>query len=308
MYCCIIFLSNLCNIYLYTNTLDYQKLWVPQNTQAEVEQEQYLTYFPPTSRFENVIATSKNTDNSNILTKDHLLDVMNMHESIQFGVATYDNEEYTLTDLCTFSGGACVDPTNNDVCNCLVVSVLKMWNYNVTTLEDDTDVMSTLNNYGTREDLEGVLGAPVFDNNGQLVSAEAISISYFLKDRSTVENGNTVDPINEAWEENVFLKTVSGNFEKLYLAYLSSRSFSGKVVMICIDLLLGGITEFRFLILCFFCFTCVSSDEFGAEITGDLLYVQVSYIVALLFLGATLGNKICGRGSRWAMSMATLIM
>jgi len=252
-----------------------EKLWVPQDTQAEQEQEQFLSYFPPTSRFNNVIATSSD-DNANVLTKDHLVDVMTMHEAIETGVSTYENEQYTFPDLCTPAGGSCTtyDPTN-PICNCLVVSILKMWNYDLSILEADDDVLATLNNYGTKEDLEGVLGAPVFDANGQLVSAEAISISYFLKDRSSVENGNTVDPINEAWEENVFLKTVQGPFANLNLAYLSSRSFN---------------------------------DEFGAEITGDLLYVQVSYIVALLFLGATLGSRICGRGSRWAMSMSTLIL
>ena len=36
--------------------------------------------------------------------------------------------------------------------------------------------------------------------------------------------------------------------------------------------------------------------------------MQVSYIAALLFLGATLGTKIFGRGSRWAMANATLVL
>lgn len=39
-----------------------------------------------------------------------------------------------------------------------------------------------------------------------------------------------------------------------------------------------------------------------------MVYVQISYLVAFLFLGATLGTAICGRGSRWAMSMSTLVL
>ena len=49
-------------------------------------------------------------------------------------------------------------------------------------------------------------------------------------------------------------------------------------------------------------------DEFGGEIQGDLVFVQVSYVIALIFLGATLGSRLCGRGSRWAMAMATLVL
>ena len=39
------------------------------------------------------------------------------------------------------------------------------------------------------------------------------------------------------------------------------------------------------------------------------MFVQVSYVVAFLFLGATLGSKIiCGTGSRWAMSGAAVVL
>jgi predicted RND superfamily exporter protein len=150
-----------------------------------------------------------------------------------------------------------------------------MWNYDLDTFEADTDILETLNNYGSRETLEGVLGGAKFNpTTGKLVSAEALSISYFLKDRSQVENGASVDPINEAWEESVFLETVQ-NEPMLDTAYLSSRSFS---------------------------------DEFGGEISGDVLLVNISYIVAFAFLGATLGTKLCGRGSRWAMAFSTLVL
>lgn len=204
---------------------------------------------------------------------------MKMHQSIQDGESEYEGEAYSFSDLCTLAGGSCADPrAGNPACGCLLASVLKVWNYDLATLEADDDVLATLNGYGTREDLEGVLGAPAFDPvTGELISAEAISVSYFLRDRSEVENGSTVDPVNEAWEESVFLKTVKDGdqFPTLDLAYLSSRSFS---------------------------------DEFGGEISGDLVYVQVSYVVAFVFLGATLGSKLCGRGSRWAMSLATLVL
>lgn len=157
---------------------------------------------------------------------------MNMHEMIESGVSEYENEKWTFTDLCSpLPNIACaIYDTTNPMCNCQAISILRMWNYDMERLQADNDVMATLNEYGSRTDLEGVLGAPVFDSSNQLVSAEAINLSYFLKDRSYVESGNTVDPINEAWEESVFLKTVKGDFAKLNLAYLSTRSFSGKPV------------------------------------------------------------------------------
>jgi len=253
-----------------------EKLWVPQNTIAEEEQNRFLSYFPPTSRFQNVIASAKES-NANMLTKSHLMDVMMMHTSIENGKSTYEDEVYTFTDLCTNAGGTCAQPYQSDdaICTCLALSVLKMWNYDLALLQADDDVLATLQNYGSREDLEGVLGLPVFDSSDNLVSAEAISLSYFLEDRSSVENGNTVDYVNEAWEDSVFLETVKGDFADMNLAFLSSRSFG---------------------------------DEFGGEITGDLVYVNVSYLVAVLFLGATLGTAICGRGSRWAMSLSTLVL
>ena len=163
------------------------------------------------------------------------------------------------------------------ICNCLVISILKMWNYDTNKLESDDDVLSTLNNYGSKEDLEGVLGNPIFDGD-TLVSAEAISLSYFLEDRAVVENGNEVDPINEEWEGSVFLENVESAGEErnaIEVAYFSTRSFD---------------------------------DEFGGEIQGDLVYVQVSYIVAFIFLGATMGSRLCGRGSRWSMSFSALML
>ena len=171
------------------------------------------------------------TDVGNVLSKDHLLDAMRMHEDIQNGESIYEGTTSQFKDLCAPGGGSCATyDANNPICNCLVVSVLKMWNYDLETLEADTDVLGTLSKYGTKEDLEDVLGVATFDSStGNLVSAEALSISYFLKDQSYVENGNLVDPVNEEWEGSVFLKTVQeGAFPTLTLAYLSTRSFSGE--------------------------------------------------------------------------------
>lgn len=242
-----------------------EELWVPQDTIAETEEAVYREHFPPSARINQVIISA--SDKGNVLTQASLLEAMQLHADIEAGVSTYEDEEYMLTTLCVRAGGTCVDPSAGPICSCLVNSVLKQWNYDIETLQNDTDVLATLNAYGSEDDLKGVLGNPVFED-GSLVSAEAFSLSYFLESRLVEENGNAEDPINEQWELDVFLETVedSDAYDGLEMDYFSSRSFG---------------------------------DEFGGAISGDLLYVQVSYVVAFIFLGATLGRFRCGPGSRW---------
>jgi hypothetical protein len=107
------------------------------------------------------------------------------------------------------------------------VSVLKVWNYNRTALEIDQDVLATLNTYGSREDLEAVLGGAQFDDNdNSLKSAQALVLNYFLEDRAIDENGERRDPINEGWEEQVFLETAESPPPGLAVDYFAGRSFA----------------------------------------------------------------------------------
>lgn len=257
-----------------------EQLWVPQDTRAEQEEMTYLQYYPSTSRISTMILSSSSGDN-NVLTQAALEEALALQETIHTTKSFVEGNEtvtYTLTDLCTKSGGSCATSFEG-VCGCLMSGIFKVWNYDLATLQNDTDFLTTLKGYGSRQDLEAVLGAPVFDENDQLVSAEAFTVTYFLDDRAVVEDGSETDPINEAWEEMAFLNVVEAAQDKdervVDVAYFATRSFS---------------------------------DEFGEAIGGDLTLVQVSYLVTFLFLGATLGKIRCGPGSRWSMSIAAVIM
>ena len=252
-----------------------EELWVPQDTIAERETEQYEEVFPPTARFNTMIVQSA-SEGSNILTQAKLEEAMRMHQEIQTRQATVEGENFDLVELCAPSGGTCASAMGG-VCQCLITSILRQWNYNLTTLQNDENFLDTLNQYGSRADLEAVLGKPIFGESGQIVSAEAFSLSYFLEDRSVVKDGTEEDVINEGWEKDVFLDVVESVpevYSVLSVDYFSARSFS---------------------------------DEFGDAIGGDLTLVQVSYAVAFLFLGATLGKIKCGTGSRWTMALAALV-
>eukprot|EP00526_Cylindrotheca_closterium_P001359 CAMPEP_0113628114 /NCGR_PEP_ID=MMETSP0017_2-20120614/14568_1 /TAXON_ID=2856 /ORGANISM="Cylindrotheca closterium" /LENGTH=897 /DNA_ID=CAMNT_0000538409 /DNA_START=59 /DNA_END=2752 /DNA_ORIENTATION=- /assembly_acc=CAM_ASM_000147 len=252
-----------------------QKLWVPQDTLAQDETERYQNYFASNARFNSVILSAGS--GGNVLTKESLVQAMEMHKEIETKVSLVEDKNYTLTDLCVKAGGSCASGFQG-VCLCLVNSILKQWNYDVELLNSDTDFMTTLTNYGSKESLEAVLGNPTFDDNGNIVSAEAFTITYFLESNMEVVNGREEDPINEGWEETVFLSVAEGvdsKYSNINSDYISSRSFS---------------------------------DEFGGAITGDLLLVQISYVVAFLYLGANMGNVKCGTGSRWTMAFSALMV
>ena len=258
-----------------------EKLWVPQNTIAEQETEDYQDYYPTSSRFNSLLVQSGGKSTSkNVLQKEKLEQAMKLHLEIETRKATVEREDYDFLSLCTVASGSCVSKFDG-VCACLVDSILKLWNYDLDTLQNDSDIMATINQYGTMDDLQAVLGNPIFDEDtGELVSAEAFSISYFLESQSEVVNGNSVDPINEGWEADVFLDSAelsgeSDDYDLLEVDYISSRSFD---------------------------------DEFGGAIEGDLFLVQISYIVAFLFLAANMGNIRCGTGSRWTMALSALLV
>eukprot|EP00978_Attheya_sp_CCMP212_P025083 scaffold80008_cov47-Attheya_sp.AAC.5 len=254
-----------------------EELWVPQGTKAQVEETAYLSFFPRTARFNTMIVRPDSTG-PNILDKTYLEQIMMMHKEIETRLSKTDEIEYDFLDLCVKTGGTCASSVEG-VCGCLVSSILRQWNYDLATLQADASIIETVNSYGSRADLEAILGNAVFDENDQIVSAEALSLSYFLADRSIIENGGDTDPINEAWEEEVFLNVIEDvaptSFPSIEMDYLSSRSFN---------------------------------DEFGGAISGDLLFVQVSYFISFLFLGATLGKLKCGTGSRWTMALGALFM
>jgi hypothetical protein len=60
-------------------------------------------------------------------------------------------------------GAACAAYSPSPICSCIEVLALEMRNYDLATLQADDDVMGTLNRYGSRGDLEGVLGKPAFE-------------------------------------------------------------------------------------------------------------------------------------------------
>jgi FK506-binding protein 1 len=163
----------------------------------------------------------------------------------------------------------------NTICNCVANGILSVWDYDLQLLEDDDDIMATINEkYGSRDDLDAVLGNPIFDENDVLISADAIKVTYFLKDRSYVIKGETMDPINEQWEEDVFLYNTNNandnttTYPTIKVDYFSSRSIK---------------------------------DEFGGRLADDIRFVIVSYFVAFLFVATTIGSRLqCnGPGSRW---------
>jgi len=250
------------------------KLWVPQNTQAEKDAFIYRQYFDSNVRFNTMTVQPKNSG-ENVLSKELLLVAMDMHYAIQTGNSTTDGETNTLTSLCVNGNSCRSSGPRGDICPCLVDSILSQWNYDRSILEADEDYMSTLNTADEKK-LAAILGLPTFDN-GNVIAAEAFKISYFLADRLEIIDNAESDPINDAWEEQVFLETarsVPTAYSQLKVDYFAARSFN---------------------------------DEFGNAITGDLALVQISYVMAFLFLGATMGRIVCGTGSRWTMALAAMV-
>lgn len=247
------------------------KLWVPQDTQGQDDKKLYESFFQG-SRMQFALLEAKDSDT--MLDKSLLQDAMTIYEQIHALSVAVDGEVESLSTLCI------KDYRNGDPC--LVSSVLENWMYNSTILNaenNDTTVLTTINAANEEEDLKNVLGH-MQTNNGDITSAQAAIIFFFIEDNKEVVNGEYVDPQAEDWEE-------------AYLDFLEDPSRYG----------------FSFPDINIYRFARRSvGDEFGDAIQGDISLLLIAYMVLLVYVALNLGKtgQKCVR-MRASLSIIVLI-
>ena len=156
---------------------------------------------------------------------------------------------------------------------CFITSVLQYWDYDATTLANDADVQATLRANAAVQDLEGFLSGFSVDATSGDYSATGAKVTYFLENRAVVEGGNEIDLPAETWEEE-FLDVGKACVSGLNCYRFAERSFS---------------------------------DEFGGAISGDVILMNIGFMIIIGYLYVNLGKVGDRIGSRFALSMMSVL-
>jgi len=252
------------------------KLWIPQGTRAQDDEAAFTKYFPPGSRFMNILVEAKT---GSILDKSVLLEAVKLHEQIE--EASFEGT--SLRDICI--------PQPGSGHPCFISSVLGLWAYNSSTLQADMDPLATLNKAGmTSEDLSRMLGSPSFADGG-IAGAKSMSITYLMKLDRKLDGGSYTDPVGEGFEEEILKKvlacdkpTCSGN--SCACGYESSS----------ISVYAATTRSF--------------GDVFGGVISGDVGLVNGAFMLMILYLILNLGglcHKVNSRAGLAFLCVLTIV-
>ena len=125
-----------------------------------------------------------------------MLEVMKIHNEIVSRKANIDGKEYDYLNLCS-KGNSCFQnsTSNSGICQCMVKSVLRQWDYNISRLEADTDIFKTLNEYGSKNELKAILGNPIFAQLGIGVDDIFIICNTFDRELKVARSKETDEDI-----------------------------------------------------------------------------------------------------------------
>jgi len=236
------------------------KLWIPQDTQAQKDEATFTSYFPSDVRQESILLEAVS---GNALEKSALVAALSLHLEIEAITSTADGVDDNLRSLCVASSG-----TSHP---CYISSVFEAWGYDLATLSADPDPLATLNGLGkSMQDLNRILGAVQFDANGKVLSANAVSIKYFLQSHRVVVKGEYEDPRGEGWEEAV-------------LEYLKCDETKCSDDGVCVCGYQSSVVRV------FPSFQRSWSDAFGAVIKGDVGLISGAFVIMIWYLVLNLG-------------------
>jgi predicted RND superfamily exporter protein len=230
-----------------------EKLWIPQGTQAQDDSTAFTAVFSNPFRINWLIAEPTSAS-TNMLSKASLQSLMALHDDIE-AIEAQSDDEITLDE-----------PVNlKDLCyemyggghQCFINSVLQYWNYDSTTLASDADVQQTLVDNAEIVDLEGFLSG--FEIKDGEYFAKAAKITYFLENRDVCSGGNCEDKPATVWE-GAFLEVAEDCAEGFKCVRFAGRSFS---------------------------------DEFGAAIKGDVVLMNIGFLIIIVYLAVNLSGAWC---------------
>eukprot|EP01064_Diplonema_japonicum_P029554 TRINITY_DN4814_c1_g2_i1.p1 TRINITY_DN4814_c1_g2~~TRINITY_DN4814_c1_g2_i1.p1 ORF type:complete len:936 (+),score=200.17 TRINITY_DN4814_c1_g2_i1:71-2809(+) len=172
--------------------------FTPEGSQAIKDEEWVVQRFGDENR--PVTTMLEGNQGTNMLTKESLLFMQEIHEWLLEQSHTIDGELVTYDTVCAryTPGDACKDP----------VSVLSYWQHNRTLLEADPNPLATINSISWRmlepsgPPLSYYLGTDlVLSASGDLVSTRATRISYEFKNEKVEISGvGTDDPQSRYYE------------------------------------------------------------------------------------------------------------
>jgi len=241
-----------------------EKLWVPNNTEAQEDFAKYQALFPAEARRSYVIVEA--AGGGSVLDTDVLLAAMELHADVEaIVVEDAAGAEYAYEDVCVLAPG--------DGHPCLVSGVLGLWNYSAALLAADSDPLATINANIDPDDWSSYFGGAEEDGDGDLASAEALMLTYINKNNEEVVGSDYVDVVGEAWEAAWLDLMQTENDDLVLYPEASSSLFA----------------------------------EFGSAITGDVILINISFMVMFFYLSFGLG-KPCNRvNSRYWLALAGLL-
>jgi len=247
-----------------------EKLWVPQDAEAQRDLADFRETFGNSPRSSTVILTSKIGDegmaNQAVLNK-----VLDLHQRFMELTFTVEGALYNYTDICLKSGSECG-----------MSSPLALWDYNEATLQADSqqtildrltpnaDGLLSIGPY-VKSPAALVIGGLTKDSNDKVTSVAAFKLSYRVKNRSPDGSGlEGTDPLAEAFEREFIDLALAEEHAEFNVYVSADRSFS---------------------------------DEGGSAILGDVQLLSSGYMLIILYTAFNLGKCDCIQ-NKAALTMA----
>jgi len=218
---------------------DGQNLWVPQKTRSLREADYVEVTYGQGPRAEYILGVPRD-ESANVLDKDYLLEFFDINEAVLAIEVEHEGTTYGHTDLCVYRGPAC-----------FVSSVFNAWGRNRDLLENDNDVVSTIQTiFNTEEAVAGVLGSCTYNGQGVLQSCGAIRTLFFLENTEELQE-----------------ETAASKFEKVALNQILKKNDPVEWPLIATHPFLA-----RSL-----------GDEFGTAIGNDVGIFGGSYVLIIVY-------------------------
>lgn len=269
-----------------------EKLWVPGGTQAQEDKDFVEDNYLKFARFQQVLL-SRIPRGDNVLTREAFDKLLELHNKViaveaENPLAKDNNTEVaTLTyeNLCFQRGGQCFQ-----------VNILASFDFSAENWSDTPTILDRLNSgnlttaTGEPFEVRQALGGIEEDANGNILSAKALAISYYIQNNEIIKDNDYDDPKGEAWEEE-FLDLLedeakAAELENFAMDRFATRSFEDEFG----DAISGDLVILNVAIILLLTYTVVMLSRWSKGCVGSRIFLAVGGFISIgMAIGAALG-------------------